>query len=501
MSSSRTARAAPAGRRPIFGVEIEIFVRLKPSVEEWILCKRRNGDPLPYHWRHWDNTLLNNSSDRSRKSAQRALVGSAIKELISQELGSQDLGWSCEPDASLNEEKLTVPPDPRKWWGIEIISPPMSVSRHWQQEIEQVFEAIGQYFNFWTTDQTSCHVHVSPGPNKSSEYTMDQLINVAKGAYFWETALLDLLPADRKHTGWALPNYTTYATKEYYAVPYDGWKPVFKKLDKLGEQDVTKLVLTMAGKDVLGEPTRYISHSFHPLLRLGTIEFRRQAGVASAETAIHRALLAVTLHISARRYDFKGAQSRKSYPSSDELIKELAGCIKALPETCHGSQFVSWLKQCVTDYGNGRKFTEKQTNDRESALRPSSIRGIEPATPGTVQHDPALHANTQSTSSSSRGANTVEVAARGQSSSTSSRRANTIEAASRGTSSRTAQSTSSSSRGANTVEATTRGTSSRTAQSTSSSSRGANIVEARPGDVSYAPTYTESDISWSTLPR
>src|SRR4051794_36241179 len=78
-------------------------------------------------------------------------------------------------------------------------------------------------------------------------------------------------------------------------------------------------------------------NQFPPFPRLGTVELRRQAGVASAMTAIHRILFALTLHISAFRYDFDGAKARKTRPDGAELIRELAGCIKKLPsETCHG---------------------------------------------------------------------------------------------------------------------------------------------------------------------
>ncbi|KAK3307449.1 putative amidoligase enzyme-domain-containing protein, partial [Chaetomium strumarium] len=381
--SMSRSRAAPPRLAPTFGVEIEIFVRLKPSFEENIRRKRLKKEHLPDYFQEWQEDLPNDSNDRLAVR-QRLRVCFALKALIEQELGP-DSGWRCELDLSLRQHELTAPPDPRKWWGIEMISPPMSINKHWQQEIEQVFEAVGQQFNFWTTEHTSCHVHITPGPDRSSKYTEGELANVAKGAYFWETALLDLLPVDRKKTKYARPNYELYAGLEYSKVGQDSWGPLFKKIDATADKGREIFVQRMMGIPELDEDgSRYGSHNFEPVPVevLGTVEFRRQAGVASAETTIHRILLAITLHISARTYDFKRAQSRRSHPSSDELIAELARCERLLPaETCKPRySFVRWLQDCQRDYRGGRRFTEKEINDREAALRPRSIRDLEPAT-------------------------------------------------------------------------------------------------------------------------
>jgi hypothetical protein len=252
--------------------------------------------------------------------------------------------------------------------GIEIISPPMSVSKQWQEEIETVFQAVGQTFDFWTNECCACHVHVSPGPTKSTKYTMPQLVRMAKGAFFWENALCDLLPPERRDNRYANPNYTGYATDLYDTVPRFGWGPVFSSLSSLGQAGQSAFVMALKGGPGPNE-TRYMSTNFDPLARLGTVELRRQAGVASAQTTIHRVLLAVTFHVSALRYNFAGAAQRTEYTHGDELIRELAGCIKQLPDTCKGSRFVAWLKWCDESYANSRSFTERQINSRERALR------------------------------------------------------------------------------------------------------------------------------------
>ncbi|KAK3306800.1 uncharacterized protein B0T15DRAFT_395695 [Chaetomium strumarium] len=401
---SRNNRAAPPPPEspvPMFGIEIEIFVKLKPDVEQMVRSKQYNGEYLPAYFQRWRLDLLNDSRDKDKMNEQRSCAAYCIEALIAQEFGDRVVRWNCELDESLVESELKEPRDPRKWWGVEIVSPPLSVKTYWQQEIEQVFEAVGQYFEFWTTNHTSCHVHVSPGPVKGIEYTRRDVVNVARGAYFWENALVDLMPADRKTPAYAVPNWMMYATSEYNQVTSKSWEPLFKKLkDARGEDraGLANFVRKMSGAD--RDPprdTKFISHNFKPLLmQKGTIEFRRQAGVASAETAINRALLAVTLHISARTYDFKKAQSRKSHPSSMELIAELARCEQLLPPTCKTPKgFVNWLVQCKEDYSDKNKaFTEKQTNYREAMLHQSSGRSAPAPTAQSTATTSSGRANT-----------------------------------------------------------------------------------------------------------
>jgi len=263
----------------------------------------------------------------------------------------------------------------------------MSVSRRWQSEIRAVFDAIGTYFDLWTHPVTSCHVHVSPGPDSKSKYKRRQLTRIAKGAFFWERALQQVLPPDRRANDYAKPNPTAFATDEYLRVGDKSWAPVFNAIDtemsrfrhnRRGQQ--TCFSIKIAGGRLRHEnhkyrKERYLSTNFLPLTRIGTVELRRQGGVASAETAIHRALLAVTLHLSARRYKFDRAAPRRDHPTVRELIAELHGCLKKLPPTCHGSLFIRWLNACAAEAA--RPLSEAQVNRREQALHdPSSAASV-----------------------------------------------------------------------------------------------------------------------------
>ncbi|KAK3300597.1 uncharacterized protein B0H64DRAFT_448907 [Chaetomium fimeti] len=360
-TSSSSSSSSP---KPIFGVEIEIFVKVKKAVQRDVEAYRSS---LPAHWRQWDFDLSNRSSSLTRVGAQRVL----------------------------KESQLSVAPEADLWWGVEIISPPMSVARRWQSEIREVFDAVGEQFELWTHPVTSCHVHVSPGPKSNDKYTNNQLVRIAKGAFYWEKALKEILPHDRRDNPYAKPNHRAFGTSLYRDIDRDSWRPLFGAIDHemdrfdnhpMGQKKC--FAIKIAGGH-LSDPNdkyrkeRYLSQNFLPLTRIGTVELRRQGGVASAQSTIHRVLLAVTLHVSARRYDFTGNAGRRTYPTSKELIDELSDRIASLPRTCHGTRFVHYLKQCVAKYGGG-PLTERDINSYERKLHEGSGSSVAPTRRATT---------------------------------------------------------------------------------------------------------------------
>jgi hypothetical protein len=117
---AKAAPAAPAPRSAHFGVEIEMFVKIKPRLEVIHREKQRvNADSLPEHWQLWNFDLKNNYNDDNddqvgKAILQRRCVCGAAQEAIDRMLGP-DNGWTCELDLSLKERLLKLPPDPRKW--------------------------------------------------------------------------------------------------------------------------------------------------------------------------------------------------------------------------------------------------------------------------------------------------------------------------------------------------------------------------------------------------
>ncbi|EAQ83387.1 hypothetical protein CHGG_09791 [Chaetomium globosum CBS 148.51] len=342
-------------------------------------------DGLPGYWQAWDFDLGNDTTDVRARRTQRDQLKSIVAAAIDLAIGP-DHGWSCEYEGTLKEKLLRVGDNPRKWWGVKIISPPMSASKQWQLEIDMAFTGLSRFFDFYTDDSCGCHVHVSPGPTVQNGYTLDQLIRMAQGAFFWETGLCELLPPKRRTNEHARPNHTVFATNVYQAVPRTGWGRVFNEIESAANGRFPQPDLLKA---LQGGPngTRNLSTDFSPIDKIGTIALRRQAGVASAVTTIHRILLAVTLHISALRYDFDSVKDRKDYTTGEELIKELAGCIKKLPESCHGSRFVAFLKWSLESYADGKSYTTPEINAREEALhlrRNPTRPDLPPPRPGLV---------------------------------------------------------------------------------------------------------------------
>ncbi|KAK3290453.1 uncharacterized protein B0H64DRAFT_452460 [Chaetomium fimeti] len=379
---------------PLFSAEIEVYIKLKPSVEAALRKKKRtNPSSLPSYFRDWDFDLWNNA-DAHPKAVQKRCVTTAVKAIIDSALGDNN-GWGCEADFGLKDDWLRLGPDAeaRKWWGIKINTPLRSVSEEWQVPTDIVWEELGEKFDFWIDESCSFHVHVAPGPTRQNRYTLDQIVRMAKGTYFWEHALSQLVPQSRKWNEFALPNNTIFAGDEYIGVPDKGWAPLFAKIDRLAAISETKLLDSLKGGETRKGWTANVSTNFCPLYERGTIEFRRQGGVASTLSTTRCILLAVTLHMSALRYNFDKASTRKDYPDGEELIKELAGCVKKLPETCHGTRFVYWLNWCQESYGASPKdYTAAQINIREEAHRKGAIppnqrpydRFAEPCPPGAM---------------------------------------------------------------------------------------------------------------------
>lgn len=105
----------PFEPKPIFGIEIEIFVKVKQDVRLAVLRKRGRGEPQPDCWKKWNFNLSNRISWQDKRAKdQRKCVQGAIEILIQQALG-ETTKWKAESDSSLKEDALVEPPDPTKW--------------------------------------------------------------------------------------------------------------------------------------------------------------------------------------------------------------------------------------------------------------------------------------------------------------------------------------------------------------------------------------------------
>ncbi|KAL2127147.1 hypothetical protein VTI74DRAFT_11255 [Chaetomium olivicolor] len=235
----------------------------------------------------------------------------------------------------------------------------MFAAESWKVELKRVFDALGATFNIRITSDCSCHVHVTPGTSIAAPfYTKEQLAKVACATCYWEAPLEQLLPPDRKQNEWAKRNTDAISELKrlYDAVPRNGWALVFRPF--LNAPDLGTLAGLMWGdvRRIVRRPgagpeatyyQKYLSTNFcNVLTEVGTVEFRRQGGVASAALASSQALLALTLHTSALRTDWSRLGSEKGYPTATALITELVQSMVLLPATCHSTKFEPWLRHC-----------------------------------------------------------------------------------------------------------------------------------------------------------
>lgn len=105
-------------RKPIFGIEIEVFVKVKPDVEQDVMDYRSAGAAaqLPAYWQSWDFGLTNRQSKSlvKKQAIQRQCVKMALSALITEALGD-GAGWKCVGDASLKEWQLNQAPQSDRW--------------------------------------------------------------------------------------------------------------------------------------------------------------------------------------------------------------------------------------------------------------------------------------------------------------------------------------------------------------------------------------------------
>ncbi len=114
----RTQRRRDPPPRPIFGIEIEIFVKVKRAVEDDVIRARNRRALLPAFWQQWDfdlsNAMATTRPTLIKQMQQRNAVKAALTSCINDALGHNS-GWKVVGDASLQEHRLTVPPDARYW--------------------------------------------------------------------------------------------------------------------------------------------------------------------------------------------------------------------------------------------------------------------------------------------------------------------------------------------------------------------------------------------------
>ena len=112
--SSSAGPAVVYAANPWFGIEIEIFVKLRDSVKKTIKERLKKKKKVAKCFEKWQWDLSNEQGNQDKKKKQRKYVGEAITGILDVALGDKH-GWTCMADESLKEFALNVPPKPRDW--------------------------------------------------------------------------------------------------------------------------------------------------------------------------------------------------------------------------------------------------------------------------------------------------------------------------------------------------------------------------------------------------
>ncbi|KUI65429.1 hypothetical protein VM1G_01254 [Cytospora mali] len=109
--------------------------------------------------------------------------------------------------------EITIPNQPAKGlWGIEIVSPIYPATWYWATDLEMIFSTLKHSFVIAPSGNCSTHIHVSatPLPLNSME-----LSSLAKAALYFEPALDQLVPTDRRGSTayWCQSNRASIALK------------------------------------------------------------------------------------------------------------------------------------------------------------------------------------------------------------------------------------------------------------------------------------------------
>ncbi|ROV90115.1 hypothetical protein VMCG_09761 [Cytospora schulzeri] len=109
--------------------------------------------------------------------------------------------------------EVTIPNQPAKGlWGIELVSPIYPATWYWATDLEMIFSALRHSFVMAPSGNCSTHIHVSatPLPLNSTE-----LSSLAKAALYFESALDQLVPAERRGSTayWCQSNRASIALK------------------------------------------------------------------------------------------------------------------------------------------------------------------------------------------------------------------------------------------------------------------------------------------------
>ncbi|KAM0814534.1 putative Amidoligase enzyme [Seiridium cardinale] len=321
-----------------FGLEMEMLVRPRSSLQPLLNKagwnkKVASGDPTPGRGPEDPKRLAAELPQKlQRKILRHTLAASLTKDGVKAVTSPEDyLALTIADEPSLDEVK----PD---FWRLELVTRIMNTNEDWQREVDRIFSVLNEYCEIRLTVGCSMHIHVSPTQtgDLQQKYTIVQLRSILNAISFYDAAITQIMPAERKNTLWAQSNVNGEKTPSkikmaYRAVPQRSWGPLFSIF---GSIKMKAMVHREMGQD------KYMSWNFgHLMDQCGTIEFRRPPGVRTAADAKHWAAFTLGFINMAMTMSNGWAQhgTATSHPSVKDLQRFVRAGVARLGPSCNGA--------------------------------------------------------------------------------------------------------------------------------------------------------------------
>ncbi|KAF3895084.1 hypothetical protein GTR04_2953 [Trichophyton interdigitale] len=243
-----------------FGIEMELY--LKPKSQAIIESLQMLG--------------------LSPEDTNRANQGRIFRQAMAAELSRVGIAtgidknslydtWTIAHEAALDD----IGSD---YWPCELISPVFYThDDDWEVAINYLFANLLGHCDVHLTKGCATHVHVAP---VGAKYTVSQVINIIKGAIYYEEPMMQIMHEDRKNNLWTKANANTIpgCLDSVNKVSEKGWNHIFDQFE--GHKFVATIV-----KDLCVD--RNVSWNLMNLTSSGTTEFRRPRGVDNPDGAKH----------------------------------------------------------------------------------------------------------------------------------------------------------------------------------------------------------------------
>lgn len=212
---------------------------------------------------------------------------------------------------------------------MELVSRAISSDNEWQEEFDQVFGALGLWFDMIRTTGCSTHVHVSPSAQpkgKEDQWAHGHLNKIMKALSYFTIPVNKIMPAERKNNPYAMPNMLSDSVAEkrpdvraaYKLVEAESWKPLFDIYDS----EMKKAIHRAMAFRIMGECRQVAWNFAHIKNDCGTIEFRQCPGTTTSTPAKHWASFTLGfIYAAAFQTDTDWTQIsvKKTHPSVQDL--------------------------------------------------------------------------------------------------------------------------------------------------------------------------------------